>query len=174
MLIGDGQFRPQLEAQTRALGVSDRVRFAGELPSGEAVRAELDRADLFVLPSRSEGLPRALIEAMARGLPCIGSTVGGIPELLHQDDLVCPNDATGLFRMIDTCIEEPGRLLRMSERNLLKARDYHEGALRQARVEFYRWLRTETERSWTRTSWPGTEGRRGVADRPVSVQGDRE
>lgn len=160
VLVGDGQFRAQLEAQARILGVGDRIRFAGELPSGEAIRAELDRADMFVLPSRSEGLPRALIEAMARGLPCIGSTVGGIPELLHPEDLVPPNDARALSELISCCLEEPGRLSRMSERNLGRARDYHESALREARVAFYRSILGKTEQSRRRASSCGGRGER--------------
>ena len=79
-LVGDGKHRPELERRAAALGVSERIEFRGQLASCELVRQELDRADLFVLPSRQEGLPRAMIEAMARGLPCIGSTVGGIPD----------------------------------------------------------------------------------------------
>src|SRR6185295_5192765 len=69
-IVGDGMHRPALEAQVRALGVGPYVRFAGQLTAGAEVRRELDTADLFVLASRQEGLPRAMIEAMARGIPC--------------------------------------------------------------------------------------------------------
>lgn len=82
--IGDGGYRSTLTKMASDQGIADRVKFLGWLAAGPAVRAELDRADLFVLPSRTEGLPRALVEAMARGLPCIGSTAGGIPELLRR------------------------------------------------------------------------------------------
>ena len=92
VLVGDGKHRPELEARAAALGMGDRVIFRGQLTAGEAVRAALDAADLFSMPSRTEGLPRALIEAMARGLPCIGSTVGGIPELLPPEDMAPPGD----------------------------------------------------------------------------------
>src|ERR1043166_5635017 len=86
-VVGDGKHRPELEQLASALGVSDRVIFLGLLPAGAAVRERLDRSDLFVLASRCEGLPRAMVEAMARSLPCIGSTIGGIPELLPEDDM---------------------------------------------------------------------------------------
>ena len=66
VFVGSGGYQPQLEAQAVALGIGTRVQFCGQLVSADAVRAELDRADLFVLPSRQEGLPRAMIEAMAR------------------------------------------------------------------------------------------------------------
>lgn len=84
VLVGDGQYRAELEARSAILGLGPRVSFQGLLPSSEAVREQLDRADIFVLPSHQEGLPKAMVEAMARGLPCIGSTVGGIPELLPR------------------------------------------------------------------------------------------
>ena len=80
-VVGDGKRRPDLEALAAQLNCRERIVFAGQLPS-TAIIGELDRADLFVLPSRQEGLPRAMIEAMARALPCIGSDVAGFPELL--------------------------------------------------------------------------------------------
>ena len=90
IIVGDGRFRPALMAQAERIGMAARIRFPGQVTAGEPVRRILDAADLFVLPSRTEGLPRALIEAMARGLPCIGSDVGGIPELLDAAELVLP------------------------------------------------------------------------------------
>jgi glycosyltransferase involved in cell wall biosynthesis len=138
VVVGDGKHRPDLEAQARALSVDARVAFRGQLTAGEAVRAELDRADLFVLPSRQEGLPRAMIEAMARALPCIGSTVGGIPELLPAEDLVPANDVDALVRKIAEVISDPDRLYRMSARNLDKAKEYDDSAVRDRRRAFLR------------------------------------
>jgi glycosyltransferase involved in cell wall biosynthesis len=144
ILIGDGKHRAELEARAAALGLSARVCFLGQLPAGDAVRAQLDQADLFVMPSRTEGLPRAMIEAMARGLPCIGSTVGGIPELLPSEDLVPPGDAVALTRKIREVITDRQRMERMASRNLEKASEYHEDILMQRRIAFYRYLRNRT------------------------------
>jgi len=77
VVIGDGRHRPALERQAEELGVSQSVQFRGHISSVLDVRRELNAASLFVLPSRTEGLPRAMVEAMARGLACIGSAVGG-------------------------------------------------------------------------------------------------
>src|SRR5207253_6445170 len=118
------QYRSELESRANAAGLNGAARFRGQLASPDAVRAELDRADLFVLPSRQEGLPRAMLEAMARGLPCIGSTVGGIPELLPAEDLVPPGDASALTQKIHDVLGDPQRMARMSARNLEKAREY--------------------------------------------------
>jgi glycosyltransferase involved in cell wall biosynthesis len=150
-IAGDGKYRDKLAARSRLLGVTDRVSFLGHLAFGAAVRGELDQADLFVLPSRQEGLPRALLEAMARGLPAIGSTVGGFPELLPPQDLVPPNDALGLARKIEEVARDPIRLAHMSARNLGKAREYEETRLERKRKLFLERVRLETEQ-WSRAT----------------------
>jgi len=99
---------------------------------------------MFVLPSRVEGLPRAMIEAMARALPCIGSSVGGIPELLAPEDIVPPGDIKALADKIREVLSTPGRLEKMSARNLEHARQYSEDALRINRNRLYRHLKEIT------------------------------
>jgi glycosyltransferase involved in cell wall biosynthesis len=145
-LAGEGRHLPELEQRTAALGIADRVRFLGKLSSA-AVREELDRSSLFILPSRTEGLPRAMLEAMARGLPAIGSAVGGIPELLAPEDLVPPGDAEVLAGRILEVTRDPRRIERMSERNRRKARQYREEVLRPRRLAFYRHVKDST-REW--------------------------
>ncbi|BAZ68528.1 group 1 glycosyl transferase [Fischerella sp. NIES-4106] len=147
VLIGDGKHRAELEAKAAVLGVTEHINFLGWLPAGNAVRTQLDRADLFVLPSHQEGLPRAMVEAMARGLPCIGSTVGGIPELLVCEDLVPPGDVVALFSKIREVVTDPERMTRMSVRNLQKAKKYTDERLREQRIEFYCYIR-ETTQVW--------------------------
>ena len=144
-VVGDGKHRQELEAMARALSIQDSVRFLGQLTAGIAVREQLEGADLFVLPSRQEGLPRAMIEAMALGLPCIGSTVGGIPELLPPEDMVPPGNAEVLAAKIQKVVQDPKRMAAMSQRNLQKAREFHDDALRQRRNMFYAAVKRETE-----------------------------
>ncbi|MDE3069876.1 MAG: glycosyltransferase [Acidobacteriota bacterium] len=98
-LAGDGELRDTLEARVRDLGLTESVRFHGVRPREEI--AELMReADLFVLPSLFENLPCVLIEAMASGLPCVATAVGGVPELIagppHAGVLCPPGDAAAL------------------------------------------------------------------------------
>ena len=145
VLVGDGRYRPQLELLARQLGICDRVLFRGQLTTGAAVREKLDQADLFVLPSHQEGLPRAMVEAMARAMPCIGSSVGGIPELLASEDLVPPGNAAALAEKIIEVATNPGRMRAMSLRNLERARDFQDHVLQTRRVEFYRFLKERTE-----------------------------
>lgn len=145
-MIGDGKYRTEIEAQVQQASLTERVRFAGNLPGAAAVRAELDKADLFILPSRSEGLPRAVIEAMARGLPCISTTVGGIPELLEPQDLVPAEDAAALAQKITEFVTTPARMAQAAQRNLAEARDYHLETLKQRRQTFYRHIADVTQR----------------------------
>ncbi len=143
-LVGDGMNRAFLEEMSRALGISDRISFTGELSAGNNVRKKLDEADLFVLPSRQEGLPRALIEAMARGLPSVGSRVGGIPQLLLDEDMVPPGNAIALATKIMDIASNPLRMSEMSKRNVQRAGQYTEQKLRDRRDEFYSYVRDRT------------------------------
>ncbi len=144
-VVGDGMLRGALEDRARRLGLSPRVQFCGQVHGDERVRQLLQKADLFVLPSRTEGLPRAVIEAMAQGLPCIGTTVGGIPELLPAEDLVPPNDAEALASKIAEVLGNPKRMSVMSARNLRVAADYRNDVLRERRIAFYQYVREQTE-----------------------------
>jgi glycosyltransferase involved in cell wall biosynthesis len=79
VIAGSGGLREQLEARAQARGVSDRVVFLGFQPD---VNLVLDAIDVFVIPSLSETLGYALLEAMAHELPAVGTDVGGIPEVI--------------------------------------------------------------------------------------------
>ncbi len=144
-IVGDGKLRGALHALAAASGCGPRVRFAGHL-TPERVRAELDKADLFVLPSRVEGLPRAMIEAMARGVPCIGSDVGGLPELLPPEAMVPANDVLALADKMFEVLQDPLRMTQMSTRNLETATAYRSAVLQERRRGLYRHLMTATQR----------------------------
>jgi glycosyltransferase involved in cell wall biosynthesis len=144
VLVGDGRHRAELAARPAAQRLGERLTFTGALPAGMPIRAALDAADLFVLPSYQEGLPRAMVEAMARGLPCVGSTVGGIPELLPPEDLVPAGDVGALAQKIREVLGDDERLARMSTRNLEVAREYREDLLEAKRLGFYEELRRVT------------------------------
>jgi glycosyltransferase involved in cell wall biosynthesis len=78
LLVGDGSERARLEALAQRLGVADRVELAGHVDDPAAL---YPRMSLFALPSLHEGVPLALLEAMAAGVPCVAAAVGGIPEM---------------------------------------------------------------------------------------------
>jgi len=140
-LVGDGPDRGKLEQLSRSLGLADRVSFLGVLPSAR-VREEITAADAFVLaakphPSgRMDGIPVALMEAMASGAPTVSTRLSGIPELLIDG-------VTGL-------LVEPGRpeelvaaLRRLVEDAELRARL---GTAGRAHVERHFNLESEVER----------------------------
>ena len=79
LILGDGEVRGALERRARELGIAASAHFGGAVSD---VAPYLRAADAFVLPSRTEGLPVALLEAMACGLPCVATAVGGTPEVL--------------------------------------------------------------------------------------------
>lgn len=84
VLIGDGDDRPYLESLARELGVSDRIRFAGEVGVGE-LAAAYRNASLFVMPSAKEGFGVVFLEAGFFGLASIGTRSGGIPEVVTDE-----------------------------------------------------------------------------------------
>jgi glycosyltransferase involved in cell wall biosynthesis len=135
-IVGAGRHLPEMKALAAKLGIADRVKFRGEISSGGSIFEFLDSIDLFVMPSRQEGLPRALVEAMSRGCPCIASAVGGIPELLEASDLVPPRSSEKLVKLILQVASDSNRLLAMSARNLAKAAQFSPQALNESRRQF--------------------------------------
>jgi len=80
-LLGDGELRPEIEAYAEELGLREKVIFHG---SQANVYPYLHDADIFLLPSRFEGMPMTIIEAMGTGLPVVASAVGGVPDMLQN------------------------------------------------------------------------------------------
>ena len=118
------------------LGLGEDVVFLGALPR-ELVLKELAAADLFVMVSRQEGLPRAMVEAMATGLPCIGSTAGGIPELLDTSAVVPVNDHMALANKVAEFAKNPNEMARQSKINLQTAEDFYPKKLEAERKRFF-------------------------------------
>jgi glycosyltransferase involved in cell wall biosynthesis len=98
ILVGEGPERTALDGQAAALGVGDRLRLGGAADAVGLLES-LAAADVCVAPSRNEGMGRALVEAMALGLPVVGSAVGGIPSVIGPDEagrLIPPDDPQAL------------------------------------------------------------------------------
>ncbi len=89
VMVGDGPDRVEAEMEARSLGVEERVFFLGKL---ESVAPLLACADLFLLPSESESFGLSALEALASGVPVIGSRVGGLPEVVRDGEtgVLCP------------------------------------------------------------------------------------
>jgi glycosyltransferase involved in cell wall biosynthesis len=109
LFLGDGPERGALEALARSLGVAGQVRFAG---FHEDVRRWLAASDLFVLSSLIEGLPNALLEAMAVGLPILATRIGGSLEAIEEGVsgvLVEPGQAASLARELGPLLDDAER-----------------------------------------------------------------
>ncbi|KPK66855.1 MAG: hypothetical protein AMS21_00140 [Gemmatimonas sp. SG8_38_2] len=108
-LLGDGEDRDFLENLAKEKGIEDRVVFGGFVD--QATITEILRAsDIFVLPSFAEGIPVALMEAMAIGIPVIATYVGGVTELVVDQitgQVVFPSDANGLSEAIARYVDDP-------------------------------------------------------------------
>jgi glycosyltransferase involved in cell wall biosynthesis len=107
-LVGDGVERERIERLRDSLGLGDRIRLSG---ARHDVRARLDRADVFVMASVSEGISLTILEAMAAGLPTIVTAVGGNPEIVVDGvtgRLVPPRDPGALARALQEVLSDPG------------------------------------------------------------------
>ena len=93
--------------------------------------------DLYVQPSLHEGLPRALIEAMSRGLPALASSCGGIPELLPPECLHRPGDDKALAKQLARMVQTPAWRMQQAERNFREARNYYRDRLESQRDAFW-------------------------------------
>lgn len=118
-------------------GLEDSVKIIGLLSSGSEVFNALDQIDLYVQPSLTEGLPRAVIEAMSRGCPVLASSVGGMSELLDNHYLHKAGDHLILSKQIENCFSNQDTLLKMSETNFYKAKDYTYHTLSNRRGKFW-------------------------------------
>jgi len=108
-LVGDGEDRKQLQSFVDDCGLNSVVEFKGALSHNET-RRELEQADLFVLASFAEGLPVALMEAMAMEIPCVSTFVAGIPELIRDGVdglLVPPSSQEALAGAMKSMIDNP-------------------------------------------------------------------
>lgn len=128
-LCGDGPLRAPLQRQAQSLGIEQRVTFHGHVVSRSRLHRILDESDLFVMTSVSEGMPRAMLEAMARGLPCIGTRAGGIGELLDHSMSVRVGDSRGLGALIHELSRAPHRLSAMAEYSHAVVQEYVDAVL---------------------------------------------
>lgn len=132
---GDASFYRALAAK---LGVQEKVHFDGGLPSGGAVFEWIDSIDIYLQPSLAEGLPRALVEVMSRGVPALATKVGGIPELLNEAELVRAGDYAGLAIKIVSLARDGALQCRLAEQNFNKAKNYQKDVLDNRRALFWR------------------------------------
>jgi glycosyltransferase involved in cell wall biosynthesis len=138
MLVGDGPDRGEVEDELRKLGVEGRVKLAGERSDVPALLAD---SDVFVLSSRSEGLPVSVLEAMAAELPVVASNVGGLGELVVDGEtgvLVPPGDPEALAEALGRLIGDRELRRRLGAAGRARAeRLFDLDAFRLAHLDLY-------------------------------------
>ncbi|HET7316042.1 MAG TPA: glycosyltransferase family 4 protein [Sphingomicrobium sp.] len=139
-VLGAGPVEPWRQL-AQIFGLADHVHFDGTRSAGDDVLAWLDGIDIHLQPSFQEGLPRSTIEAMSRGCACIGSTCGGIPELLPARRVHRPGDVAGLQARIRSLTTDPPAIAEASRADRTTAGDYDSEILKGRRSAFYAELR---------------------------------
>ncbi len=134
-IAGDGPYRATLEALVREQGLQERVHFLGWLER-PALIEWYHRANLFLFPSRHEGMPNAVLEAMAAGLPVVATRIAGSEELVLDGltgRLVPPEDAEALREALRPLLVEAGLRQRMGKASLERVQAHYswESAARQ-------------------------------------------
>lgn len=137
-ILGSGTLKDDYNLLAKELGVSDLVFFDGIVKGGNKVADWLSSLDLYIQPSYTEGLPRALIEAMSVGLPAIATDVGGIPELLSKDALIKPYDSMALSEKIKIFVDSQQLRYEHGKLNYQKSKEYDQDVLKQRRTEFWK------------------------------------
>jgi len=125
VLVGDGPARHELAALAEELGVGNRLVLTGWTATP---RAHLKTFDIFAIPSRLEGYPIAIVEAMLAGLPVVGTRVGGIPEAVTEGKtglIVEPDDISELEAAIAWLLDDPDRATEMGRRGRAFAVERH-------------------------------------------------
>ncbi|MGP5296015.1 glycosyltransferase [Psychrobacter faecalis] len=138
--LGDGIYKSEMQTLAKKLNIDDKVQFLGNVNS-ETVFNEIDLSDLFVHPSRTEGLPRVVIEAMCKGIPVVATNVGGIPELLEEKAMVNKNDSKELAIKIIEVLSSPALYNQQADRNLKFSRFFKQSNLNEKRRLFFNSLK---------------------------------
>lgn len=146
-ILGSGSLEKHYKSLAKKLGVNHMVFFDGVLKGGGEVAGWLSSLDLYIQPSYTEGLPRALIEAMSVGLPAIATDVGGIPELLSKDTLIKPYNSKSLSKKIKCFLDSQQLRFEQGKLNYQKSKEYDQIVLKQRRSEFWNAARNIVKRN---------------------------
>jgi len=133
-LVGGGD-QTYLKSVAEKFNVADQVKFLGTI-SHDKIFDWLDTIDIYVQPSRQEGLPRALIEAMSRGLPAFGAKTGGIPELLEPEYIFSntSKNIDEICSILQSFTKE--KMIMQAKRNYEEAKKYDKEIIEERRRQF--------------------------------------
>ena len=132
-LLGGGN-QEYLRKLVDKYGLEQQVHFLGIVPHDE-IFSVLDKMHVYIQPSLQEGLPRAMVEAMSRGLLCIGANTAAIPELIEPQFVTCRKSSSDIAHLLRSVTKE--MLLQQAQRNFSEAHNYEEAALNARRNAFF-------------------------------------
>lgn len=136
-LVGSGSY-DYLKNVAKKCGVLEQVKFIGLLPHAK-VFDWMDGLNAYVQPSRQEGLPRSVIEAMSRALPCLGAKTAGIPELLDESCIFSNSrtETREICQLLRHLLVDKTWTLQMAEKNYNESLEYRKDILYCRRAEFF-------------------------------------
>jgi glycosyltransferase involved in cell wall biosynthesis len=137
VLLGEGRERPQLERQTARLGVQEQVLFAGFRSD---VQSWIQACDVIVNPSLTEGMPNAVLEAMALGTPVVATAVGGVPDMIEDGVsglLVSPGDPSALARAVLDLFADSSKALRLARAAQIQIQKFSPAHQRRLLLDLY-------------------------------------
>lgn len=133
-LAGGGD-NTYLKSIAEKYGVLEKVKFLGLLPH-QKVFDYLDNIDIYIQPSKSEGLPRALVEAMSRGCPSLGAKAGGIPELINKKFIFKSGSVDEICTLLKKM--DKNTMFEEANRSFEKAKEFDAELLEEQRISFYK------------------------------------
>lgn len=139
-LVGSGD-DTSLKKYAKKLGVLENVIFHGPIPHSEIYNF-LDTIEIYIQPSKQEGLPRSVIEAMSRGCLCLGSNIAGMPELIDSSFLFNAGDSDRIAQLLDSITKED--IINQGKLNIERAREYSKELLDKKRNKFIQNFRKES------------------------------
>ena len=135
-ILGSGN-QERWQRQIQKLSLQEHIEFSGTLQGGDAVMNWLDKLDIYIQPSRHEGLPRAVIESMSRGLPVLASNAGGTAELLQKECIHNVNDQIAFNSQLLSIIQDTSAQIKNAQYNFTRAQDYTRAVLQPKRNAFW-------------------------------------
>jgi len=137
ILVGGGNSR-WVEGLSRRYGLQNNLKVCGVISSRDEMNSFLDSLDLYIHPSITEGLPRAMIEAMSRGCPVLSSNAGGIPELIKTKYQHSKGNYRELGKQLIEIINNNKELTSMASTNFYKAQEYSQEILQTKLFNFWK------------------------------------
>jgi len=136
LLVGGGN-QDYVKKIIKKTQLEDDCIIVGRLQAGKEIFNFLDKLDLYIHPSKQEGLPRSVIEAMSRACPVLASNVAGIPELINASYLHDPGDVGKFSKDLQSVLTDSKRRMEMAQENFEKSKEYVLDVLEERRISFF-------------------------------------